>query len=443
MPFNLARVSSREMLELGQHVRALVAPTADAILDTVVKRLGPEVMVAALYEASAHGMAVLAHRGRLAAPATLEVDGARAGILSRVAIHPEMALPDVEAIFGALARDGRGESLAFLAILAGPLPPAVAREVELLGASIDVALRPSLGAYERLVQAQAVALQERDVALQAVSQLEDQLAQSRSSHAAELRRRQAAMLNVIEDLRDARQRLEERVAERTVELQSRNEELEQFAYIASHDLQEPLRTVAGYLQLIEQRYAARLDQDGLEFIAFAVEGAHRMQALIEALLLYSRVSRRDAAFEPVRLDDVVDDTLRSLAQAVRDADATIERSALPTVNGDRIQLGQLFQNLLSNALKFRGDQPAHVRVEASRDADGHHIFVRDRGIGFDNKHADRIFAVFRRLQRKYPGTGIGLAICKKIVERHRGSIQASAVVGGGATFEIVLPIGEG
>lgn len=429
------------MLQLAQDIRGLSEPTPAAILDTVTTRLGPEIIIAALYERGTSGMTLLAQRGRLSAPPTLAATGDRTGMLSRVAIHPEMALPSVDEVFAGLAEGGA--SLAFLAIIAGPLPAEVAHDLELLGASIEVALHPSIAAYERLVEAQRLALHQRDEAREAIARLEEALVAERASHAAELRRRQAAMLNVIEDLRDARARLEERVDERTAELRARNDELEQFAYIASHDLQEPLRTVAGYLQLIEQRYADKLDHDGHEFIAFAVDGARRMQALIEALLLYSRVSRHEQAIELVRLDDVVDDVLRSLDQAVRESLATIERAPLPSVTGDRIQLGQLFQNLLSNALKFRGDAPAHVRIESSRETDGHHVFVRDQGIGFDNKHADRMFAVFRRLQRKYPGTGIGLAICKKIVERHHGRIRASGIVGGGATFEIVLPIGEG
>jgi light-regulated signal transduction histidine kinase (bacteriophytochrome) len=249
------------------------------------------------------------------------------------------------------------------------------------------------------------------------------------------------MLNVIEDLREARNRLEQRVADRTAELETRNRELEQFAYIASHDLQEPLRTVAGYLQLIQQRYRDRLDGEGHEFIGFAVDGARRMQELIEALLAYSRVASREHVLTKVALDGVLDDTLQSLERAIAESGATIRRGALPVVRGDRVQLGQLLQNLIGNAIKFGGDAPPDIAIDATVTGDDHVIEVRDRGIGFDNRHAERIFLLFRRLQRRHPGTGIGLAICKKIIERHGGTIQASSAPGQGATFRFTLPMG--
>jgi light-regulated signal transduction histidine kinase (bacteriophytochrome) len=258
------------------------------------------------------------------------------------------------------------------------------------------------------------------------------------AQATRLQRSQRAMLNVIEDLRDARARLEQRVAERTAELEERNRELEQFAYIASHDLQEPLRTVSGYLQLIAQRHGARLDAEGHEFLAFAVTGARRMQELIEALLAYSRVASRAYVTGPVALDDVLDDVLRGLERAIAESGATIRRGALPVVRGDRVQLGQLLQNLVANAIKFAGDAPPEIAIEADP-GDPCVIRVHDRGIGFDNRHAERIFLLFRRLQRTHPGTGIGLAICKKIVERHGGTIRASSVPGRGTTFELTLP----
>jgi signal transduction histidine kinase len=164
-----------------------------------------------------------------------------------------------------------------------------------------------------------------------------------------------------------------------------------------------------------------------------------MQALIEALLAYSRLTSRPPVHTPIALDDLLDDVLRGLERAVADAHATIERGELPMIHGDRVQLGQLLQNLIGNALKFRGETPAHVSITATREGAHHVITVRDRGIGFDNRHAERIFAVFRRLQRKYPGTGIGLAICKKIVERHNGTIHATSAPGQGSTFTVTLP----
>ncbi|HET9620360.1 MAG TPA: ATP-binding protein [Kofleriaceae bacterium] len=354
-----------------------------------------------------------------------------------------------------------GEHFALVLFATTLVPPAIAHEIDALGVHARLAL---LDATDHAMPATAHAQlraqlldtvlqlqeyrfqrhidqerQDREAWLARTARLQQESGTQAALDAERVRRAQRAMLNVIDDLRDARDRLEHRVGERTAELAERNRELEQFAYIASHDLQEPLRTVAGYLQLIEQRYADRLDADAHDFIRFAVEGSTRMQALIEALLAYSRLTRRPPAHARVALDDVLDDVLRGLERATAEAHATIERGALPVVHGDRIQLGQLLQNLIGNALKFRGESPAHVSITAVRDGAHHVITVRDRGIGFDNRHAERIFAVFRRLQRKYPGTGIGLAICKKIVERHNGNIHASSAPGRGSTFTVTLP----
>ncbi len=261
-----------------------------------------------------------------------------------------------------------------------------------------------------------------------------------------LRRTQRAMLNVVEDLHEARAALESKVAERTRELASanqaleaRNRELEEFVYIASHDLQEPLRTIAGYLQMIERRYAAALGPQGDEFIRFAIEGAQRMQALIESLLLYSRVATRAHSFEWLSLDEALDLALQNLALRVEETNAVIERRPLPRVRADRIQMVQLFQNLLSNAIKFAGPRPARIHVDGEMTVAGCTLQIRDEGIGFNPKYADRIFKVFRRLRRDTPGTGIGLAVCKKIVERHGGRIEAQSEPGKGATFSIHLP----
>ncbi len=263
----------------------------------------------------------------------------------------------------------------------------------------------------------------------------------------ELRRTQRAMLNVVEDLREARKDLAAKVEARTrelveanIELQARNRDLEEFGYIASHDLQEPLRTVAGYLQMIERRYGAKLGPEGDEFIRFAIDGAQRMQALIESLLLYSRVTAKQKAVERVALDEVVDVALQNLALRVEETHAVIERAPLPSLDADRIQLVQVFQNLLANALKFAGDRPPRVRLSAEVAEGVCLVTVRDEGIGFDQKFADRIFKIFRRLRRDTEGTGIGLAVCKKIIERHGGTIEARSSPGQGATFLIRLPI---
>lgn len=263
------------------------------------------------------------------------------------------------------------------------------------------------------------------------------------AHNLNLRRTQRAMLNVIEDLREARTQLAQKVAERTrelaetnTELAARNRDLEEFVYIASHDLQEPLRTVAGYIQMIERRYGSRLGEEADEFIRFAIEGAQRMQALIESLLLYSRVAKKERVFEPVELDEVLDIALRNLAVRVEETGAAIERAPLPRVQADRMQMVQLFQNLLSNALKFAGEKPPRIHVTSRCEGGACSVSVRDEGLGFNPKYAERIFQVFRRLRRDTPGTGIGLSICKKIMERHRGRIEAHAAPGAGATFTV-------
>jgi signal transduction histidine kinase len=263
----------------------------------------------------------------------------------------------------------------------------------------------------------------------------------------ELRRTQRAMLNVVEDLREARESLASKVEERTrelaetnLELQGRNRDLEEFAYIASHDLQEPLRTVAGYLQMIERRYAAKLGAEGDEFIRYAIDGAQRMQALIESLLLYSRATTKHHFSELVPLDDVVDVALQNLALRVEESHATIVRTPLPCVHADRIQIAQVFQNLLSNALKFAGPKPPRIHLTGEVSDGVCVVTVRDEGIGFEQKFADRIFKIFRRLRRDTAGTGIGLAVCKKIIERHGGTIEARSAPGAGATFAIRLPV---
>lgn len=261
-----------------------------------------------------------------------------------------------------------------------------------------------------------------------------------------LRRTQRAMLNVIEDLREARSALAQKVTERTrelaeanSELETRNRELEEFVYIASHDLQEPLRTVAGYLQMIERRYGNQLGSEADEFFHFAIDGAQRMQALIESLLLYSRVAKKERVLESVRLDEAVDLALQNLAARIEESGAAIERTPLPRIHADRVQMVQLFQNLISNAIKFAGAKPPRIHITGSCGEGECRVSVRDEGIGFNPKYAERIFQVFRRLRRDTPGTGIGLSICKKIVERHRGRIEAHSAPGEGATFTIHFP----
>jgi len=261
-----------------------------------------------------------------------------------------------------------------------------------------------------------------------------------------LSRTQRAMLNVIEDLREAREALASKVELRTQELsiansqlEVRNRDLEEFVYIASHDLQEPLRTIVGYLQMVERRYRSKLDAEGEEFIAFAVGGAQRMQALLDSLLFYSRVASKEKRFARVRLDDALSEALQNLALSIEETGASIVRTPLPTIDADHIQMVQLFQNLISNALKFCGTERPRISISGSTSEDASTVRVRDEGIGFNPLYVDRIFKLFRRLRRDTPGTGIGLAVCKKIAERHGGRIEAESSLGGGSTFSVILP----
>jgi len=292
-----------------------------------------------------------------------------------------------------------------------------------------------------------------------------------------------------EELEKHRQHLEALVEQRTAQLQKSmadlersNRELEQFAYVASHDLQEPLRMVSSYTQLLARRYQDKLDADANEFITFAVDGANRMQRLINDLLAYSRVGTRGKPFEPMDCNSALGQALVNLSVAIEDNNALVTNDELPTVMADEAQLVQLFQNLIGNAIKFRSEEPPRVHISARLDTEtrgrgdaetrrhgdaetrghgdaetrGHGdsprhpitasprqwVFsVRDNGIGIDPQHHERIFVIFQRLHNRdeYPGTGIGLAICKRIVERHGGRIWVESEVGKGSTFYFTIP----
>lgn len=233
----------------------------------------------------------------------------------------------------------------------------------------------------------------------------------------------------------------EELARKTEELARSNKELEQFAYVASHDLQEPLRMVSSYLSLLERRYKGKLDQDADDFIHFAVDGAMRMQQLIKDLLTYSRVGTRGKPFEPTDSYQALAAALDNLQIAVQEAGATITHDPLPTVMADGSQLTQLFQNLVGNAIKFHGAEKPVIHIGAS-EAEGEWVFtVRDNGIGIAAENFERIFVIFQRLhsREEYPGTGIGLSVCKRIVERHGGRIWVESEPGKGATFCFTLP----
>jgi light-regulated signal transduction histidine kinase (bacteriophytochrome) len=200
--------------------------------------------------------------------------------------------------------------------------------------------------------------------------------------------------------------------------------------------------VASYTQLLARRYKGKLDADADEFIRYAVDGANRMQWLINDLLAYSRVTSQDQVLEEVDCDSVLEEVLSDLRVAIEESRAVVTHDALPRVMADRGQLGQLFQNLIGNAIKFHGKEPPQVHVTAERKPDEWAFSVRDNGVGLDPQYAERIFVIFQRLhdREEYPGTGIGLAICKKVVERHGGRIWVVSQIGQGATFHFTLPI---
>ncbi len=230
---------------------------------------------------------------------------------------------------------------------------------------------------------------------------------------------------------------------RTIEaLKRSNAELERFAYVASHDLQEPLRMVGSFVQLLAQRYRDKLDADANKFINIAVDSAARMQTLINDLLRFSRVATRGQPFENVDSKNVLVQVLKDLSVSIQESNAKISIGTLPTVHADPVQLGQVFQNLISNAIKFRRSEIPEIQVDAHRDKEEWIFSVKDNGIGIDPKYFDKIFIIFRRLhsREKYPGTGIGLATCKKIVERHGGRIWVESEPGKGSTFYFSLEI---
>ncbi|MEP7125384.1 MAG: ATP-binding protein [Byssovorax sp.] len=270
---------------------------------------------------------------------------------------------------------------------------------------------------------------------------------------------QKAILNILEDFDAEKSKVEEanvelrrevaerRVAElalmqKTVELARSNAELEQFAYVASHDLQEPLRMVSSYVQLFEKRYRGQVDEQADKYIHYAVEGARRMQLLIGGLLEYSRMGRPDVEPSEVSAEVPLEQALSNLRSTLEEAAVEVTHDPMPQVIADPAQLTQVFQNLIGNAIKFRRrDVPAKIHVAVDTEKSPYIFSVRDNGIGIAPEYAERIFVIFQRLHTRaeYPGTGIGLSICKKVLERHGGRIWVESTLGAGATFHFTLP----
>jgi light-regulated signal transduction histidine kinase (bacteriophytochrome) len=223
------------------------------------------------------------------------------------------------------------------------------------------------------------------------------------------------------------------------ELQRITAELQQFAYIVSHDLNEPLRTISNFITLLARRYQGNLDAEANEYIALAVEGAQRMQQMIQDLLAYTRAGQVPEV-ETVDCEAVIAHVMEAIQLRIAECEAVITNDPLPTIPGDATRLGQVFQNLISNALKFRSAAPPRIHIWAQREGDSWRFAVRDNGIGLDPAQADRIFQVFQRLhtRNEYSGTGVGLAICKKIIEQHGGRIWVESAPGQGATFFFTL-----
>ena len=239
-------------------------------------------------------------------------------------------------------------------------------------------------------------------------------------------------------------RLYEELEYRAEELARSNAELEQFAYVASHDLQEPLRMVSSYVQILAEDYKGELDENADRFIGYAVDGANRMKGLIDGLLAFSRVGTQGEPFEATDCNLILEQVINGLEETIEDSGASLSQERLPTVNADPIQLSQVFQNLISNALKFSGEGSPNVHISAEQRPEDWVFSVQDNGIGIAERHYERIFKMFQRLHHRseYEGSGIGLALCHKIVQRHGGQIWVKSKVGEGATFYFSIPKAE-
>lgn len=239
----------------------------------------------------------------------------------------------------------------------------------------------------------------------------------------------------------ARKKAEEKIEKHTEELAKSNAELEHFAYVASHDLREPLRMITSFLQLLERRYTDQLDENANEFIGFAVDGAQRLNDMINDLLTYSRVSTNKREFQKVDCEQILETTLTNLKVKIEENNAIITYDPLPTIFGDELLMIELFQNLIANAIKYRSQKTPQIHISAKKELNQYNFCVNDNGIGIDSKHLGRIFTIFQRLHTKeeYDGTGLGLAIAQKIVNEHSGHIWAESEPNIGSTFYFTIP----
>jgi PAS domain S-box-containing protein len=260
----------------------------------------------------------------------------------------------------------------------------------------------------------------------------------------------AKLENQAASLQRKREELELRVGERTKELavavqvlERSNLELKQFAYVASHDLQSPLRSISGFVQLLKLEYESKLDEQAQDWIRRTVQSIAQMQTLIRDLLSYSRVDARSRPFALTPFLDIVNDAMALLDSSIHDSGGQVTVGELPAIMCDRSQMVQLIQNLIGNGLKYHGDKPPHIHVAAERSGKEWVFSVRDNGIGVDPKHYEQIFEIFKRLhdQSEYPGTGIGLAVCRRVVDRHGGRIWVKSDPGHGSTFYFTIPEG--
>jgi signal transduction histidine kinase len=341
--------------------------------------------------------------------------------LAALSIAREMA-PDVPFIF---VSGSMGEELAIDSLKRGATDYVLKQRLSRLGPAIRRALKE---AEEHL---------ERRKAEEEVKKYQEHLEEMVKERTVQLRMTNERLQQEIADRKEA----EEELKKISDELTRSNADLQHFAYAVSHDLQEPLRVIEGFIKLLEKRYQNKLDVKAKEFIGYTIEGVQRMRALIKDLLEYSRVGTSGIDIKPTDFSEAVDRAVFNLKKAVEESGAVITHDPLPTIRADIIQMGRLFQNLIGNAIKFCEKKTPDIRISAEKGEHGWTFFVRDNGIGIDPENVERIFAVFQRLhtREEYPGTGMGLAICKRIVERHGGKIWVKSEKGKGATFCFTIP----